>query len=118
SVFRYYAGVIMGDERNAYIGSDYTAITPNGFRLNARAEAYSRPDRDYYSFAELGLMKVNRLENGNRFSFGFGARKSFDRPNGIVDKFDSLSRDTMLDLLARYETTNGLSYDLRQRFSK
>ncbi len=118
SVFRYYAGAFLQDDRNAYLGADYSAMTRNGINYTVRAEKHSNPDRDYYSFAEFRVIKTHDLVSGNKISYGIGGRKAFDRPGAALDRFDSLSRDTAVDFLGRYETVQGLNYDLRHRISE
>lgn len=117
SVLRYYTGALIDDGMNGYVGADYSLATTNGVLLTARAEAYSRPDRDYYSFAEARVIKSTGLKNGHKLSYGIGARKAFDRPGAAIDRFDALSNDSVVDLLGGYKVNNGLSFDVRQRFS-
>lgn len=117
SVFRYYLGAILNDQVNAYVGADYSKATQSNILFTARAEAYNRPDRDYYSFAEVRAIKSTQLSNGDKISYGVGARKAFDRPVMAVDKFDSLSKDSVFDLFAKYEAQNGAAYDFRHRIS-
>jgi len=52
-VLRYYAGIILSDEANAYIGTDYTLATEDGWNAYARLDLYSAPDLDYRSEAEV-----------------------------------------------------------------
>lgn len=118
SVLRYYGGVLIADDDNAYIGGDYSVVTQNQVQVTARAEAYSKPDRDYYSFAEARILKNQQLASGDTVTFGVGARKEFDRPNTAVDTFDALSNGSVIDVFARYSLNGGASYDLRQRFSE
>lgn len=118
SVLRYYGGIILADEHNAYIGGDYSLATDTGYRFTAHAEAYSHPDRDYYSFAEARVLKTTERANGDSFTLGVGARKEFDRPNTAVDALDALSSGSVVDLLFQYEVSGGIRYDVRQRFSE
>ena len=118
SVLRYYTGAVLGDNHNAYLGGDYALTTQGGISVNAGAMAYSNPDRDYFSFAQLRIVKNDQLENGGSISYGVGARQAFNRPEASLDRFDSISRDSVFDLLARYEAPNDVSYDIRQRRSE
>ena len=117
SVLRYYTGALIDDGINGYVGADYSLAAPNGIMFTARAEAYSEPDRDYYSFAEARVIKSTALKNGHKISYGIGARKAFDRPGAAIDRYDALSNDSVVDLLGGYQANNGMSFDARQRFS-
>src|SRR5690606_16155650 len=110
-------GALIDDGINGYVGADYSLAAPNGIMFTARAEAYSEPDRDYYSFAEARVIKSTALKNGHKLSYGIGARKAFDRPGAAIDRYDALSSDSVVDLLGGYQANNGMSFDARQRFS-
>lgn len=116
-VFRYYAGAIFADDRNAYVGADYTAATRGGVNLTLRVEKYSNPDRDFYSYAEVKATKTHNLAGGNKFGYGISGRKAFDRPRTALDQYDSLSDDSLIDFLGHYETSNGINYYGRHRIS-
>lgn len=85
SVVRYYIGVLDPSQANFYAGADYTRLTEGGFRLAASAIAYSRPDRDYYTHAEVSLAQTNQMRNGDVLTVGAVASADFNRPDLLAD---------------------------------
>lgn len=115
SVTRYYAGAILDDETNAYVGFDHSYRGQNGLSLLLRGEHYSRPDRDYYSNVEARLSKTVALSKGGKLTFGLGAREQLDRAPSTEESVTLNDNDRTIDLVASYQTAAGHSYALSHR---
>lgn len=116
SVFRYYMGVLLDDDANAYVGADFSLNDEQGWSAYLRAEAYSHPDLDHYSQVEGRLGRRLQLGEGRALTLGVAAHAEIDRPNvdGTVPRLGEGANT--LDLLGAYEA-GPLNLTLRQRFS-
>jgi hypothetical protein len=85
SVVRYYGGVIDPRSVNFYVGGDFSWVRASGLRLSGAAIAYSRPDRDYFSNAQLGMSQTVQLSRSESLAFGLSLAMQFDRPELIAD---------------------------------
>ncbi|BAY31905.1 hypothetical protein NIES2107_37910 [Nostoc carneum NIES-2107] len=60
-IWRYYAGIIGADQLKAYIGTDFTKNTLDGWTFFAGAIAYANPDNEYYSQIQGSISKTINL---------------------------------------------------------
>ncbi|MFD1910833.1 hypothetical protein [Halodurantibacterium flavum] len=116
TVLRYYTGALLDDDANAYAGFDISYQGANGWSSYFRADAYTRPDRDYYSAVEGRLSRAFRMEGGQTLTLGMAALASIDRPDAEGDLTSSGSGTNTLDLVALWRD-QGTEYSVRQRFS-
>jgi hypothetical protein len=120
SVLRYYTGVLLGDETNAYVGFDYSLQAESGWNVYARADLYSAPDTDYYSEVELRASRSFSLGEAQSLTLGAGGVVALDGLNrsraqdGVTFSEDSRQR---VDFVGRFRD-DALDYTLRQRFSR
>ncbi|ODM43328.1 hypothetical protein [Cereibacter johrii] len=115
SVFRYYAGAIVGDETNAYVGFDHSYTGLSGLSFYLRGEHYTHPDRDYFSTVEARISKAVQLGNGARLSFGLSAAEELDRAPAEQASVTLNDNDRTFDIAMSYRTPKGLTYSLSRR---
>ncbi|ABA81538.1 hypothetical protein GQF56_21515 [Rhodobacter sphaeroides] len=115
SVSRYYAGAILGDETNAYVGFDHSYTGLNGFSFYLLGEHYTHPDRDYFSKVEARISKAVQLRNGAKLSFGVSAAEELDRAPAQQESVTLNDNDRTLDVAMSYRTPKGLTYSLSHR---
>lgn len=117
-VLRYYSGVILGDEHNAYVGADYTLNTESGWNAFARADVYSNPDQDYASQAELRGSRTFTMSPQRQITLGAGAVAALDNVNGPSSSeigLDLAENDMRADFVGRWRE-GPVDLTIRQRF--
>lgn len=116
SVLRYYMGVMIPDDANAYVGADYALNTEDGWSAYARADFYSNPDQDYYSEVEGRLSRRIGISSERSLTFGIAAHAALDRPNldGSTPRLGEGSNG--IEVVAGYQGAP-VDLTLRQRFS-
>ncbi|ROU03901.1 hypothetical protein [Histidinibacterium lentulum] len=114
SVLRYFAGVILDDEPNAYVGGDYTVNTETGVRATIGATVHADPTYDHFSRAFGSLSHTVSLGAG-QVSLGVSAAAEIDRPE-VDGSLEPGGDDTLLDLTASYRE-GPATVTLRQRFT-
>jgi hypothetical protein len=105
TVWRYYAGVIAGEEIKPYVGTDYTKNTLDGWSFSAGAIGYVNPDIDYYSQAQGNVSKRINLGKNSNLVLSSGVNYAIDRPNR-VDDFVIDSAGSSLSVGARANVGN------------
>jgi hypothetical protein len=89
NVWRYYGGMIGGDKINAYLGTDFTRYTFDGWTFSAGGIAYTNPDNDYYSQLSGSVSKKITLGKSSNLVLSTGINYAFDRKtdfgNYIID---------------------------------
>lgn len=79
NVWRYYGGVIGGEKINAYLGTDFTRYTFDGWTFSAGGIAYTNPDNDYYSQLSGSVSKKINLGKNSNLVLSTGLNYAFDR---------------------------------------
>ncbi|MEH1789140.1 MAG: hypothetical protein V7L23_27065 [Nostoc sp.] len=82
-VLRYYAGVISGDTIKAYLGTDFTHSTSNGWTYSAGGIGYVNPDYDYYSQLTGSIIKKIPLSRTSNLVFSTGLNYALDQQTTI-----------------------------------
>ncbi|MBW4510798.1 MAG: hypothetical protein KME64_30430 [Scytonematopsis contorta HA4267-MV1] len=78
-VWRYYGGIIGGEKLNAYIGTDYTKNTLNGWNYSVGGIFYTNPDTDYYSQVQGSVSKTFTLGGNNNLVLSSGLNYALNR---------------------------------------
>jgi hypothetical protein len=78
-VWRYYGGAIAGSNLNAYIGTDYSKNTVNGWNYFIGSTIYTNPDADYYSQVVGSVSKKIPLGKNSNFVLSTGFNYAIDR---------------------------------------
>jgi hypothetical protein len=101
SVLRYYTGVILAKEENAYAGFDYVLKSEDGLQAGLGATLYSEPTRDYYSQAQASLSKQFELPAG-QLTMGLSGSTEIEKTetHGILDPIKN--NNNLIDLTATY----------------
>lgn len=84
-ILRYYTGIIASEEVKAYLGTDYTRNTVNGWNFRSGVIGYLNPDRDYYSLLWGSLSKRVRLAKNANLILSSGFNYAIDRDTKIGD---------------------------------
>lgn len=116
-VLRYYTGVILNDEPNVYIGSDFTLATEDGWNANARLDLYSEDDPDYRSELALRGSRTVTLSPDRGFTLGAGGTIELDTDairNGDNPMDDE---DRVADVFARWQE-GPFNFSINERFSR
>ena len=71
-VFKYYGGMILSEDPNAYLGLDYTKVNPDGWLYRIGGIGYTNPDRDYYSNLQGSIIKNVKLNKSSNLLFSTG----------------------------------------------
>lgn len=116
SVLRYYTGLIVGDDINAYAGGDVQVNTETGWEAFAGGTFYSDPDRDYFSELSASLSRRVALGAESSLRFGVSGSVELDRPEVDGTVLEPGEGANLVDVVAGYRRRN-LGYTLRQRFS-
>lgn len=82
-IFRYYGGIIAGDNINAYFGLGYTKNTLSGLTYSVAGIAYTNPDYDYYSNVRASISKKVNLSKNSHLLLSTGLNYAFDRDTNI-----------------------------------
>ncbi|PAX51837.1 hypothetical protein [Brunnivagina elsteri] len=82
-IFRYYGGILAGDNVNAYLGLDYTKNTLRGLTYSVAGIAYTNPDYDYYSNIKANLSQKINLSKNSHLLLSTGLNYAFDRDTNI-----------------------------------
>lgn len=114
SVLRYFTGVILDEETNAYVGADYTLNTEAGLRASLGATVYSEPTYDHFSHA-FGSVSQSIETGEGELSLGLAASAEIERPE-VDGSLEPGRNDTLLDLTAAYRQ-GPATVSLRQRFT-
>ena len=85
SALNYYAGAIVEDKLNLYVGLDFTAAPRNGLSYKLGSIFYTQPDRDYYSQLSASVSKRMPLASNASLSLSGGFNWALDRSNQIGD---------------------------------
>jgi hypothetical protein len=115
-VLRYYAGIILSDEANAYIGTDYTLATEDGWNAYARLDLYSAPDLDYRSEAEVRGSRTFTVNPERLITVGASAITELD--NSVLKNGDGFSEDSaQANIFGRWREGRS-SFTLNERFTR
>ncbi len=79
NVWRYYGGMIGGEKINAYLGTDFTRYTFDGWTFSAGGIAYTNPDNDHYSQISGNVSKKITLGKNANLVLSTGLNYAFDR---------------------------------------
>jgi hypothetical protein len=82
-VWRYYGGIIGGEKLNAYIGTDYTKNTLDGWNYSVGGIFYTNPDTDYYSQVQGSVSKTFTLGGNNNLVLSSGLNYALNRKMDI-----------------------------------
>jgi hypothetical protein len=82
-IFRYYGGILAGDNVNAYFGLDYTKNTLGGLNYSVAGIVYTNPDYDYYSQIGASISQKINLSKNSNLLLSTGLNYAFDRDTSI-----------------------------------
>lgn len=116
TVFRYYAGVILSDKHNAYVGSDFTLATESGWNAYGRVDLYSASDLDYRSEVELRGSRTFNINPNRQISVGLGGVRELD--NDVLGNGNGFSEDkAQADIFGKWRE-GPYSFTLNERFTR
>ncbi|WP_017655153.1 hypothetical protein [Fortiea contorta] len=85
NIWRYYAGIIGDDNLKAYIGTDFTRNTLDGWTFFTGAIAYANPDNEYYSQVQGGISKNLKLNSHTNLFLSASVNYALDGETPVDD---------------------------------
>jgi opacity protein-like surface antigen len=119
SMLRYYAGAILGDKTNAYIGLDYSFQTETGWNAYGRLDLYANPNQDHFSEAELRASRTFTINPTRQVTLGAGAVVGLDNSARLFGNGGLTvgGANTRADIVGRWRE-GSMDFTTRQRFSR
>ncbi|BAZ13277.1 hypothetical protein NIES4071_51160 [Calothrix sp. NIES-4071] len=97
--------MIGGDKINAYLGTDFTRYTNDGWTFSGGAIGYTNPDNDYYSQVSGSISKKISLGKNSNLVLSTGLNYAIDR-KAEIDQFVVKSPGSSITLGARANLGN------------